>query len=213
MILHIWATDGLPDQTRRETAPYAKVIQKPQMLAIAEPLQLDVDVEGLLWSCPLLRRCLLECQRLYCPPIYAASVKEDFSVLGTIDSSPEPKSGGVLFKKGTYVVGMHTAIGEDSWGIEGSLPRKGTEKETGLDASLAGTTEAEGNPSFIATTTVEQTIVERTIFSIVAGCLALWDFSPQSSRIWELPKPTTSSPVGQPRSDVRTIISQKHPSK
>ena len=209
MVLQIWAADGLADQIRREIAPYAQVTQKPQVLAVAEPLQLSVDVEGLLRSCPQLKRCFLQCERLYCPPISIGFVREDFTVLGMGDFNPQPKSGGTLFEKGTYVVCMDTAVGGGSWGAEGSPFRNGSEEDVGSDADSAETAEDEGRSSFIVPV-VEQGMVEKVVFSIVAGSLALWDFSPPPAQEWQLPQPSTSSPVGRPRTDIRGIISQRH---
>ena len=211
VLLHIWATAGLAAQIREEIAPHAKTTQKPQLFAIPEPLQLKIDLDGLLWSCTSLQSCFLKCERLYCMSTFAAVVKKNCALsVASVKPMTRAQSSDIRIEAGTYLIGVHTARTETLQEAERFMPQRWKESKVRsgqadlIDTPITEACQTDRNAD------VEQFLVECGVFSIVAGVLTLWDLSPVLTREWQIPHSTTSSPYRRPNTNVRVMIAQRN---
>ena len=79
MLNRIYADKELLGRVREETAPYVRVVQPKQELAVPELPRFEAfDVEALCTKCPLLKSCYVECLRLDTASWSLKVVHEDF---------------------------------------------------------------------------------------------------------------------------------------
>ena len=100
LLWHIYSDPELLAEVRHEIDRHVKVISPKSELPIAEPDRLDMDMEGLRRSCPLLKASYFETMRLDVQATTYRSVTADF----TITESPEDAAMVGISKPRTYKV-------------------------------------------------------------------------------------------------------------
>lgn len=104
MITHICEASDLLARIRKEIGPHAKATQPQQLLGIPEPARLEINVDGLVQSCPLLKACFYECVRLYSATTSVRSVTKAFEISDTLgDTTIDLKSHSYVLEAGKIV--------------------------------------------------------------------------------------------------------------
>jgi cytochrome P450 len=98
LLWHIYSDPELLAEARHEVDRHVQVISPKSELPIAEPDRLDMDLEGLHRSCPLLKASYFETMRLYVQATTYRSVTADL----TITESPEDAAMVGMSKPRTY---------------------------------------------------------------------------------------------------------------
>ena len=100
LLWHVYSDPELLAEVRHEIDRHVKVISPKSELPIAEPDRLDINMEGLHRSCPLLKASYFETMRLDVQATTYRSVTADF----TITESPEDAAMVGMSKPRTYKV-------------------------------------------------------------------------------------------------------------
>jgi len=206
MLLHAWVKPSLVEELRREMPLYAVATQPPKLFAIPEPPRLDVDAEGLVQSCPLLKACFQECIRLHSTLISVRSIQESFLASERSEDTPRggrPKTYSMEAR--SYVV---TLLGVHVQGFKRDLypeffrPQKFIKEEKGIEGKRSG--DGEGPNTWGVCP--GKTIAEKETFAFVAAILALWDYTPSNPSGWVVPGHSSSSVVAGPLNDIRVVV-------
>lgn len=88
IIVLIYSTPELIRTLHDEVHPFAEALQPSQVCAISEPARLEINVAGLVRSCPLLRACLYECLRLHSNPLSMGILQKDLPLLESESCRP-----------------------------------------------------------------------------------------------------------------------------
>jgi len=82
MVLHIVASPdvGLVERVRAEVEPFVRATQPEKILGFAQPVSMDMDVDGLMAKCRILRSCFLETVRVYGRGWKAGKIVRDFTL-------------------------------------------------------------------------------------------------------------------------------------
>jgi hypothetical protein len=83
MVLHIVASPdvGLVERVRAEVEPFVRATQPEKILGFAQPVSMDIDVDGLIAKCVILRSCFLETVRVYGRGWKAGKIVRDFTLV------------------------------------------------------------------------------------------------------------------------------------
>ena len=83
MILHIVASPdaGLVERLREEVESFVRATEPEKVMGFAQPVSMDIDVEGLTAKCPILRSCFLETVRVYGRGWMAGKIMRDFTLV------------------------------------------------------------------------------------------------------------------------------------
>jgi cytochrome P450 len=100
LLWHVYSDPELLAEVRHEVDRYIKVISPKSELPIAEPERLDMNIEGLRRSCPLLKASYFETMRLDVQATTYRTVTADF----TVTESPEDAAIAGMSKPQTYKV-------------------------------------------------------------------------------------------------------------
>ena len=102
ILLHIYKDPESVERIREEIAPFAKVLQRPKVFQISEPLQVDLDAEKLSTLCPNLKNCYLECSKLYSMQVFPAVVKSSANI--STQPLPPKRPRSFRVESDTYMV-------------------------------------------------------------------------------------------------------------
>jgi cytochrome P450 len=116
MLWHIYSDERLLGEIRQEIDRHVKVVSPKSDLPIAEPERLDMNMDHVYKSCPLLKASYFETMRLDVQGTTYKSVTADF----TVTESPEdaamvgkPKPRTYKLSKGQFVCVPHSVHQRD----------------------------------------------------------------------------------------------------
>lgn len=83
MILHIVASPdvSLVERVRAEVGPFVRAKQPEKILGFSQAISMNIDVDGLITKCGLLRSCFLETVRVYGRGWKAGKIVKDFTLV------------------------------------------------------------------------------------------------------------------------------------
>ncbi len=213
LLIRVWAKPGLVEQVREEIAPFAKATQAPQQFAVPELPRLEIDLKGLIESCPLFKACYYECLRLDSAALAIRSVKKDFTLTGTPTSvSRGEHSAGYLLEAGTFVAIPLNAHLKDPRYIDRPCDFEPSRflvpngKSDGALIADAGVLRPFGGGEFLCP---EAVFAEREIMALVAGIVVLWDMEPTKPKGWVVPGHIASMGVASPSTNVRVRVRRR----
>lgn len=210
MLIHIWTTPALWDRTRREILPFAKVTAGSKILSVSESPRIQLNITGLRELCPLLTACLTECVGRYFAPVSLTKIKKTFNVRdGKSKTNSQAQFTSFHGQAGDFVATVSTPLQHSKEAFESiaasnAIASGSSSKGAGLAVNLGKISEGTA-----LSVDMENETVVAGVLSIVAGILALWDFTPTSKKLWEVPKPRTTSPSQKPATDFRIMIAQR----
>ena len=207
LLLRICSAPGLVERIRTETSFSAKASQRVQDFGIPEPPLLELSVEELSQSCPLLRSCFYECLRLDTSPVSIRSICRDVVITKCRqDLFGNERPASYQLKAGEMMASPlrvhHRDSQESNFGAERFL----VEIENGSKRIV-------DDPRHSIPWDDHETMFplwefsECIILALVAGILALWDLESldpeQPAFPCHQPSPNYSSPVDDVRFRVR----------
>ncbi len=229
---HIYQDAKLCSEIRAEIAPHATLTPVHSDLPIKEPPKLNIDLDGLLYKCPLLKATYFETLRLEAQPTSYKTVTESFNVTesaedAALDCKRQPQT--YKFKKGSYICiphGAHQMDGRYWKDPKRFNPRRffvsadshsdtkgendGDEKErpsAGKTVVDMGTMKVFGGG---ATMCKGRNFAEREVLSCVAAVLTSWDIEPaDGTGRWSDPGRIWGSGTLVPRRDVRVRMKRR----
>lgn len=113
-VIHIFADSELLKEIRKEIAPYVKATRLTRQqtgFPIEEPPRLDMDLEKMLLSCPLLKASYYETIRLHSGGISFRKLESDMTLSESTEDAAEPRT--YKFKKGEKVIMPHGVYQND----------------------------------------------------------------------------------------------------
>ena len=213
MLVRLYATPGLVDQLREEMAPFANAFQPPRIFGLPEPPRLQLALDGLIRSCPLLKACYLECLRLDSEPTSIKSVKQDFIVTETEDDVLEGvRPMSFVLRAGTFVhipLAVHQLDPRFFPSPNAFRPERFlqlSDKDDGKLIAHHGTLKPWGGGHSICKGRI---FAEREILAFVAGVVSLWDMKPAGPGGWKVPSHRRSTAVALPASDIRVALQRR----
>lgn len=213
MLTHIWSVPGFVGKVRSEIDPFARATQPPQVFGIPEPARLNIDLDGLAQSCPLLKACFYESIRLHSATTSMRSATKTIEVHDPQEgpnTSRHPRS--YVLEAGDLVaapLGVHhhdhryfksPNVFEPGRFLEPSKNAGGKQIVT------AGTLKPWG---LGAAACPGRAYAEKEALAFAAGILALWDFEPATSRGWVIPKQKEHSILAVPSAELRVRINPR----
>ncbi|KAL8831554.1 MAG: hypothetical protein Q9191_000797 [Dirinaria sp. TL-2023a] len=178
LLVRLYDDPTLLDKVRAESAPFARVTQPSGDFSIPEPPRLELDADGLLKSCKLLRACYWECVRLDSSVVSLRKVENDCEVRDTRAStkSDEPPASYTL-KAGEYIAIPFALLLPDAACFEPLdlfRPDRFLTPGEDLDSLLCW-----GDSKSVP---LDMRSVEKQVLAFVAGILALWEFNSAAPR-------------------------------
>lgn len=213
MLTHIWAVPGLMERVRDEIVPFAKAVQPPQVFGIPEPARLDIDVDSLAQSCPLLKACFYECVRLYSATTSVRSVTKTCEVYEAQEGATAGRyPHSYVLEAGRLVAASLGVHHHDSRyfkcpnAFDPSRFLRPSEHVEGKQIVVEGLLKPWGVG---ASACPARAYAEKEVLAFAGAILALWDFEPADSRGWAIPGQKECSIVSVPSADLRVKISPK----
>lgn len=209
MLVRIWATPGLSERLRQETASLSNASQPRKQFGIAEAPRLEIAVERLSGSYPMLKACYLECLRLYSPQTSILFLTNDLVIPEPrSERLPDGKARSFVMKAGELVAAIpssnHHTIQTDEFKPDTLLNSIADDNDP--QHLNVGTKNTQANQNFLYP---RPPYLEREILALVAGILALWDFEPVDSASWMVPRRKQSLGVSLPSHDIRVRIRRR----
>jgi cytochrome P450 len=235
MLWHIYPDRRLLAEIRQEIDRYVKVVSPKSELPIAEPDHLDMDMEGLYRSCPLLKASYFETMRLDVQGTTYKSVTADF----TVTESPEDaaivgKSKPRTYKlsKGQFVCVPHSVHQRDARYFKDPAafnPKRfyviDKENPDEIAVEMGTMHPFGGGPNmckgklfhamrefaFVRTCLPDdlgQHFAEREVLAFAAAILATWDMEPVDGK-WVHPGAKQGSGTVNPVKDVRVRMMRR----
>lgn len=213
MLIHILAAPGLTGKVRDEIHSFTKATQPPQVFGIPEPTRLNIDIEGLIQSCPLLKACFYECVRLHST---AASVR---SVSNSIEVHEPPEGATLVRPLRSYVLEAGHLVATPL-GLRCHDPSYDRCEDVFDPSRFLVPSEDDGTKQTVTEGTLKpwglgvstcsgRAYAEKEVLAFVAGILTLWEFEPAQSRDWEVPQGTERSVTSIPSADLRVRIKSR----
>ena len=212
MLLHISADTELSEQIRKEIGQHAGARQPPQTLHFAEPPRLELDIDGLVKSCPLLKACFHECIRLYTTPTSIRSVTKSIEVQDSSESNMKSRQQAYVLEAGKFVaapMSLHHHDPEifnspEEFQPSRFLLQSGSAK--GREIVDGDKVKPWGVGAFACPGRLH---AERTILALMAGILALWDLEPVDRKAWSIPERRERAVTSVPSKDIRFRIQMR----
>lgn len=212
VLLHIISSPSLLRTIREEIAPFAKTTASPDN----GEGRLNLDVQGLMKSCPMLKATYFEAMRLYTAgtsykkvlqPLTLTESAEDAAAFG----KPRPQTYHI--KQGDYLVIPAATMQTDPrlWDAPDVFDPKRflveDEKAPGGVRAEMGTLNPFGGGQSICK---GRAFAEREVLLFVAGFVAGWEFGPVGDKGWVLPgKAFNGTGSANPVGVVRVKVSRR----
>jgi hypothetical protein len=205
-IAHIVADSALLKEIRKEISTHVKSSRPSRQqtgFPIEEPPRLDIDVERVLDSCPLLRACYYESIRLHSAGISFRKLEADMSLTESAEDAAQPrtyklrKGETVLMPHGVYYADAQRFSNPDQYDPLRFIvtdPVSGAKRASA--ASLAPFAEGLCGPKSNALT-------ERAVLAFTAGIVSMWDIGSVDGGGFVVPKNWTTWGTFQPVRDVK----------
>ena len=188
LLIRLHDNPTLLDKIRSETAPFVRVIPPSGDFRISEAPRLQLDIDGLVKSCKLVRACYWECVRLDTSVISLGRVQRDFVSPEMPTKVPEDeRSTSYMIKAGQYIAIPFALRCSDAAQVETpELFRPERFLMPGQElASLLPWCDDDLIP-------VNLRSVEKQVLTMVVGVLALWELDPTEPGGWAVPEHQTS---------------------
>lgn len=207
MLNHIYADKDLLAQLREEIAPYVRVIQPKQELAVPELPRFEAfDVDALCTQCPLLKSCYIETLRLDAGVWSLKVVHEDF-VLQTREKDAQ----SWLLRKGEYAHAAHDLHNTDptyfpeplAWKPERHIKYSDDDKKGTADM---GSIRPYGGGSSMCK---GRAFALKESMAFTAAIVALWEMEPAGGGEWKLPRQKRATGVYATKDDVRVWLKRR----
>ena len=209
LLLRICSAPGLVERIRTETAFSAKASLPVQSFGIPVPPLLELSVERLLQSCPLLRSCFHKCLGLDTSPVPIRSICRDIS----ITKCRQDLFGNERPASYQLKVGEMMAIPLRMYHLDSQ------ESNFGADSVLAGIETGSkrivDDPRHSIPWDDRETMFplpkfsEPIILALVAGILALWDIESLDPEQPAFPRHQTSPSFSIPENDIRFRVRRR----
>lgn len=207
MLLHIFQTPDLAHNLRHEIKDHVQAIEPENAFRLPEPRRVSINANGLLSSCPTLRKCLDECIRLYTDGTTVLQAEKTFSIN---TQNPHPNSANnppiqrlVKIDAGDILI-LDPAAHLDRLHYHPFDPARPPSEASTLYRECMSKLEENGKGPSIQT--------ESQILLTVAAIIALWDIEPMGGTGdgggsgGKVPRSRWNSMVASPASDVRVAI-------
>lgn len=212
ILIRLYSNPEVIQKVRDEIRPFAKASQPSQVFRIPEPVRLEINDEGLVQSCPLLKACLYECLRLHSKPVSMGIVQKHLSVLespehGQSIKGERPQS--FVLEAGDFVASWSNTHQHDSRCLESpnsfqpSRFLELSENAQGQRTFVQGTLETWGLGESACPGRV---FAEQEVLAFVAAIVVLWDSELVDSQGWIVPRQKTSAIVSSPSADIRVKL-------
>ena len=206
LLLRICSNPELAQQIRAETKSFANARQPANDFLLPEPPSLELDIDGIAHSCPLLKASFYECLRLDTSFFSVRSIRKDVVITKPrkdLFGAEQPVS--FQLNAGEMVAipwrVHHYSLQEYKFYPERFLV---------LDKSRSG-------PNIIDPGIAMQLdngegvfpgreLIEPLILALVAGFLALWDIEPSETGRWEVPRHSPTPNFLTPVEDVKVRL-------
>lgn len=205
-IAHIVADSALLKEIRNEISTHVKSSRPSRQqtgFPMEEPPRLDINLERVLDSCPLLSACYYESIRLHSAGISFRKLEADMSLTESAEDAAQPrtyklrKGETVLMPHGVYQADAQRFSNPDQYDPLRFIvtdPVSGAKRASA--ASLAPFTEGLYGPKSNALT-------ERAVLAFTAGIVSMWDIVSVDGDGLVVPKNWTTWGTFQPAKDVK----------
>lgn len=209
LLLRICSNPELAQQIRAETGSFTNVHQPANDFLLPEPPSIELDIDGIAHSCPLLKASFYECLRLDTSFFSVRSIRQDVVITRPrkdLFGAEQPVS--FQLKAGEMV-----AIPWRLHHYSANEYKFRPEKFLVLDKSGSGSSIIDpdiampfGDDEGVFP---GREIIETLILALVAGFLALWDVEPSETGRWEVPRHCPSPNFLNPVEDVRVRLRRR----
>ncbi|RSL62656.1 hypothetical protein CEP54_005592 [Fusarium duplospermum] len=192
----VYATPGLVERIREETAAYIK-------LSSTTPLEIiSIDIPGLCRSCQLLKACIFETYRIANDPAVIRRVERPITIK---DGELEHKlQAGSFVSMPMSLTNSDSAIFPEP---EKFIPERFLERNPTMGSMVArygrlrpwgmGTSMCKG-----------RTFAQKHMMVVGAAIISLWDIEPASGT-WDIPDMIPGSSAKRPAKDIRVVIKRR----
>lgn len=205
LLVRLYDDRTLLDKVRAESVPFARATRSSGNFSIPEPPRLELDVDGLIKSCHLLRACYWECVRLDSSVVSLRKIQQAFTVQGMrTRADNDERSASYTLKAGEYVAIPFALLFSDTTYSESpDLFRPDRFLTPGEDLdSLLSWCDDQSMP-------LDPRSVERQVLAIIAGILALWEFHSAEPRGYTVPKHQAYPNFMEPQRCVRVRVRRR----
>ena len=208
MVNRIYADRELLARIREEIAPFVKVVQPKQELAVPElPRFESFDVEGLCTKCPLLKSAYVESLRLDSATWSLKVVEEDVVLKGREKDAP-----GWQLRKGEYAHAAHDLHATDPKAFPDPLVWKGdrhvkyasADDKTG-SADLGSLRPYGGGTSMCK----GRAFALKEVLMFTAAIVAVWEIEPKGGGEWKMPRHRKATGVFGTGDDTRVWLRRR----
>ncbi|RSM18305.1 hypothetical protein CDV31_002824 [Fusarium ambrosium] len=192
----VYATPGLVDRIREETAAYIN-------LSTTTPLEIiSIDIPGLCRSCQLLKACIFETYRIANDPAVIRRVERPITIQ---DGELEHKlQAGSFISMPMSLTNGDPAIFPDP---EKFIPERFLERNLTTGSMVARYGRL--RPWGIGTSMCKgRTFAQKHMMVVGAAIISLWDIEPASGS-WDIPDMIPGSSAKRPAKNIRVVIKRR----
>lgn len=208
-IAHIFADSELLKEIKKEIAPYVKATRLTRQqtgFPFDEPPKLDIDMEKMLQSCPLLKACYYESIRLHSAGISFRKLESDMTLTESTEDAVEPRK--YKLNKGEKVIMPHGVYQNDPYRFSNPDqfdPLRFIATETG-NSHKEVNAEALGPIADGLYGSKHNAFTERVILGFTAAIVSMWDFKSPEGKSITVPGNKMSWGAFSPAHDVRVKV-------
>ena len=209
LLLRIYSNPELVQQIRAETSSFTNARQPVNDFLLPEPPSLELDMDGIAHSCPLLRASFYECLRLDTSFFSVRSICKDVVITKPrkdLFGTEQPVS--FQLKAGEMVVipwRVHFYRAQE-YEFQPQRLLVLDESESSQNIIDPGIAMPLGDAEGVIP---DREFIEPLILALVAGFLALWDVEPSETGRWESPSHCPSPNYLIPVEDVRVRLRRR----
>lgn len=208
-LLHIFSDSALLKEIRSEIAPYAKSTRPSREetgFPFDEPPRLNLDLEDVLKSCPLLKACYYETTRLHSAGISFRKMKLDLTLTESAQDAIQPRT--YKLRKGEKVIMPHGTYHNDSQRF--SNPYQYDPLRFIVIDAASGTKRASADTISPFADGLygskHNNLTERAIFAFTAAIVSMWDIASPDGKDLKVPRHRTTWGAFPPAKNVRVTM-------
>ncbi|KAF7558841.1 hypothetical protein G7046_g5307 [Stylonectria norvegica] len=211
-LLEIYQDSVLLEQIRDEIAPFVKILQPDNDFGGAvwvPPRTENLDLDGLMTKCPLLKAAYIETLRLYGGGWSVRLLREDL-VLGDDGKTGE----SYVLRKGTYAHIAHDLLHSDPDSFHDPADWQLTRhiRETVDEAGVTHSTTSMGSVETYnggLTMVNDSALALRKFLLYTAVIISLYEIEPAKGGRWKLPKVTKGPVSSRPSKEVKVWVKRR----
>lgn len=208
-VLHIFSDSALLKEIRTEIAPYVRSTRPSREetgFPFDEPPRLNLDLEEVLESCPLLKACYYETTRLHSAGISFRKLESDLTLSESAQDATEPRTYKIC--KGEKVIMPHGVYHNDS--LRFSNPDQYDplrfiviDSASGIKQARADTISPFADGLYGSK---HNSLTERAILAFTAAIVSMWDVASPDGKDLTVPQHKTTWGAFRPARDVRVTM-------